>query len=526
MKPSGRAQWKTAAARCAAEARGTVTRYGLADLLEVTFAYSRAGKGRWVNRTLFGDFAGLLPAPVPGESAAAASARLRAWCGGGLRSAVPAVRERLEEASSRLRAVKAEIPEGTSGGLVSRSVSYALSLLRFVSGGAVFEAEKAGLPSGLSAKDVRAAAERLEALEAPLFGGLVRSDPGEALGAADFLEQKIMRLRENVTPAQERVLLDSVAKFRSYAPAGTPAPGRPEPAAVPRGLSFAVPRRAYVAAFREALAYYGVLAEVVVEERGSMYDGDGKLHVPSTPAYASMTAAYALSLLEHEIETHFVVWDNNLRLFGGLRGAGNLAREEGLAMFMESVGRGVPYASVDARMAPVMLAAETMEGAEFFRWMEAYERLRSRGGPAEAFRSALRAKRCYPMSAPGCQHKDTTYDRGVSRVRDLALSGGSVRDLYVAKVSFRDVAPALRSARAAGFSHKVPHFLGEAVRFSLLGGPAGLGDFPSYLAKKYPFWDFAESGAPWVSPAFRAAADAILRAFGSRARFAAGLPAL
>lgn len=67
------------------------------------------------------------------------------------------------------------------------------------------------------------------------------------------------------------------------------------------------------------------------------------------------------------------------------------------------------------------------------------------------------------MGYRGVQHKDVTYARGEKRVAEYILNGGHIHDLYIAKVSFEDIATVKALAENEKIPLKYPLLIGELL---------------------------------------------------------------
>lgn len=478
---------------------------GRTDLLEITYAYDALGGGNFLNRTVFSDYGGVSFGPRPTRAQ--------------LRAAVETVRAKLDE---DVAAVRALVAECRALGLDPRAkiavgaARAAVRLLRFTREGLVFEAEKAGLPTGLSARQVEEAVVRLEKLEAPLYGGTVRSKPAEARAALGSLAQELAGVGGRATPALRAVVRRAARKMARAAglPGVFPVPVSKIPAEAPApgpDLSWKVPREKYVEAFREAIRFYGLDVQVKVDGGFRfVYDGNGTLYVPASREFATRPAINALGLIAHEIEAHYVVRHNGARVCGGLRGAGYLAREEGLALYLELLLKERPIGPA-LSLDWFQLAAEALPGDDFRTLMAASARMAGDAGEWTEPRF-LRIKRGYPVRGVGCQHKDCSYVRGLAGVLLGAKSQGSVADLFCGNFSFRDAVGLSKLRGGPAVFPVLPAFLAEAAKSVLAEGNFSMPDFERLVRSRYAAV-ISGYGArrPWRDPGFAAAALRIAR---------------
>jgi len=471
---------------------------GRTDLLEITYAYVPAGSGKYLNRTVFCDYGGAAFGPRPTRAQ--------------LRAAVEAVRAKLDADVAAVRGLATEcraLGRDPRAKIAAATARAAVRLLRFTREGLIFEAEKAGLPTGLTAKEVEAAVVRLEKLEAPLYGGTVRSKPREVREGAACLERELRSAASKATPAQRALAMRVLNMMRRLAPAGAPVPA-PVLSAGP-APRWPVPRERYVAALRVAMGFYGLGLSVEVDAGfGSVYDGECGLKVPASREYAALPAQHVLDLILHEIETHFLTLFNGRASLGGLRTPGYLSREEGLAVFMEHLGRGRSPGAIVPDPGYSLLAAEILPGGEYRALVEAVGALRGGRSREWAESFALRAKRGYPRDGRGRQHKDVTYNRGLMEILRRVRRGDRVTELFSGKVGFRDAAAAARLAGGERKLPRLPAFLAEAVVWILSGKPFSAAAFGRSVRKKYaPVTAGYGSRRPWEAPEFASAAREI-----------------
>lgn len=80
------------------------------------------------------------------------------------------------------------------------------------------------------------------------------------------------------------------------------------------GLSRKIDRESYMEAFRKVFEFYGIDKPVVCDERSSIFDGEDALHIPDSEEYATLPVSRVLALIQHEIETHYLIAKNNERV--------------------------------------------------------------------------------------------------------------------------------------------------------------------------------------------------------------------
>lgn len=80
-----------------------------------------------------------------------------------------------------------------------------------------------------------------------------------------------------------------------------------------------IDRESYMEAFKKVFEFYGIEKPVVCDERSSIFDGEDALHIPDSEEYATLPVSRVLALVQHEIETHYLIAKNNERVLGKFR---------------------------------------------------------------------------------------------------------------------------------------------------------------------------------------------------------------
>ncbi len=149
----------------------------LADIAEITYAYTKIGGGKYFNRTLFSDFGGVK-------------------MGDGIEKAFEETERKLFEKRAAITRHIARIdalPEASVSERVKilrGSLSYLAAILEITRTGLPFEAEKGGRPHGMPPGEVEASVLKIEALERSLFGEMIREVPEEKTDALRRLSRE------------------------------------------------------------------------------------------------------------------------------------------------------------------------------------------------------------------------------------------------------------------------------------------------------------------------------------------------
>jgi hypothetical protein len=80
-----------------------------------------------------------------------------------------------------------------------------------------------------------------------------------------------------------------------------------------------ISRENYTKVLKLAMEMYGIEKPVRVEERSSIYDGEDYLGIPDSEGYKTLKIQRILELIQHEIETHYIIEKNNAQTLGKFR---------------------------------------------------------------------------------------------------------------------------------------------------------------------------------------------------------------
>lgn len=200
-----------------------------------------------------------------------------------------------------------------------------------------------------------------------------------------------------------------------------------------------IERKDYRKIFDSVCELYWLEQRTKITNAWSIYDGDNFLEIPRNEAFSTFTVERLLKLLTHEIESHYINSFNGRLLLWKFRWAGNLPKEEGLAMFMEKIFHWYTYDTIDniVEYFFTILAGECLDGEKFEDFM------RIMGKEYKCKRayelSVIRAKRNYSLEHVGVQHKDVVYFRGLTQLLDYLKAGWEFRKLFLGKVGFDDI---------------------------------------------------------------------------------------
>lgn len=202
-------------------------------------------------------------------------------------------------------------------------------------------------------------------------------------------------------------------------------------------------REYYMKIFELSLQLHGFSQKVRVSGAvTSIYDGREYLEIPESAEYDTISLEYMLCLLIHEIGTHYVNQSISEKNGLTLRGAGNIEKEEWLAIIMEMLVLGQDFSAMQwvGGTYPYMLAGEllTMESRhKFFTWMLKIQNI----SPTWALMSRdLRIMRGFPFTWGYVQRKDCSYTRGKNHILSLIATGKwNILDFYRGKVGIETI---------------------------------------------------------------------------------------
>ncbi|MCP4522957.1 MAG: hypothetical protein GY828_01930 [Candidatus Gracilibacteria bacterium] len=320
-----------------------------------------------------------------------------------------------------------------------------------------FELEKAGLT--LIDFDKEFAIEKLNRGEEKLFGGKISKDNNEEeIGRTyQYLRTKYdnfdVSKREDFTEDDEKKILSSMETIAKLIPNYKYSAFTEAKKVTEKSLNSQVEINDYLKAFNYFAAASGYDYEAKIDNSvGSITDAEEGLLIPDTHKTKHLSLEMVIRMIAHE----FVAHTSNLlngNLILGFRGAGNMEKEEGIAMLWESKFLyGENFYTQDKNGKTIInkdkinissyhhktLVAELVSGEDFFNFLKSYEKIEPDYTTTTLLRF-LRLKRGRPLDLPGSQTKDTTYIRGQFTGVDMINQGIDINDLSLAKVAYEDI---------------------------------------------------------------------------------------
>lgn len=369
------------------------------------------------------------------------------------------------------------------------SLEYLSNILDLTITGLPFEAQKAWIPYNFSSEEVSDRVEKLEEIERKLFGGNVRENEYEIRGSFEVLTKLFEKQKTKLTPEEQerfswylQVLRENFSFTLEKSELSKENLHKYETHDV---LKQEISRENYVKVLKLAMEIYGIKKSVVVEERSSIYDGEDYLGIPDSEAYKTLKIQRILELIQHEVETHYIIEKNNTQTLGKFRWGGNLQREEWLAMTVEWFLKWENLDSIEVSWAiPDLLMWEILLWEEYKDFHNLLSKLKQTKNASWMF---LRRKRNYPLNYPWVQHKDTSYNRGQHKIVEFVKKWGNIKDLYVWKVSFDDIEKTKKIIDAENIKLMYPLLIWELLQYVILWNELRENDFYDYIEAKYPF---------------------------------------
>jgi hypothetical protein len=164
----------------------------------------------------------------------------------------------------------------------------------------------------------------METIEKDLFGGNIRENPLEVTNSYKSLKTKIEKKLPTMTEAQKKIsekVLTSVKALPAFVDIDGIFKNREKDT---RNTNYKkifennkelfekkINRIDYVRIFELVFSIYDIKKPIIIDERNSIYDGDDALYIPQNKAYDALSFQKILVLIQHEIERHMLVLDNN-----------------------------------------------------------------------------------------------------------------------------------------------------------------------------------------------------------------------
>ncbi|NDK09697.1 DUF1704 domain-containing protein [Candidatus Gracilibacteria bacterium] len=403
----------------------------LEKIIEVTYSYKQLDDGYLYNETLFEEYLNIPYTENINYNILGKKFIYR------IQSRITAINDSIKKlehinVSSRVESVKRSI--------LIDSLLYVKNILEISLISINFELNKAGAQINMPDSEVDLKIEKIIKKEKLAFGSLIIENSREFSHCYNFIE-KNHSLQKHLLSRSDVIKMNKFLKIIKQS-SKCDLIETDETLYKTANSIFSdsnICRKDYRYLFDAVCELYHLPQRTSLTNAGSIYDGDDALEIPRNEEFSHLTFDRVLKLLTHEIESHYINQYNGKKLLGNFRGARNLPKEEGLAMFMERIFHGYTYDTIDNIIDYffTILAGECLNGddfSEFVRIMvKEYNFMRS-------YDTAIRrAKRNYSFEHVGVQHKDVVYFRGLTEVMDYLKSGGEFKKLFLGKVGFLDL---------------------------------------------------------------------------------------
>lgn len=468
----------------------------LSDIIEVTYAYTDLWNGGFLNKTLFWTlFSSEYIQDTSQTKEQNKQAEKAFW-----KNVWENIIEVYNQAKSKLLLKKSFIikykellqpflkENNPRVQILLWSLEYVSNILDLTITGFPFEAQKAWIPHNFSQEEVIQRIKKLEEIETKLFGWNVRENEYEVRGSFEVLIKLFEKQKTKLTSEeQERFALYLQTLKQTFPYITDSAQNNKNESKNSKTfdvLSREISRENYVKVLKLAMEIYWIEKPVIVEERSSIYDGEDYLGIPESDAYKTLKTQRVLELIQHEIETHYIIEQNNAQTLGKFRWGWNLPREEWLAMTVEWFLKWKNLDDIQVSWAiPDLLMGEILSWEEYKEFLELHAKLK---GTKNASWMFLRRKRNYPLDYQWVQHKDTSYNRGQHKIVDF-MTSWDVKDLYVWKVSFEDIAKTKEIVNGENINLIYPLLIWELLQYVILWQELKEDEFWNYIETKYLF---------------------------------------
>lgn len=462
--------------QCIQEMEQDLFQWDLSDIIEVTYAYSQ----KWeffLNRTLFEDFTW--------EKFQENGIFLYQKAQKKLEKKLKSVKKYLQKFHNFDPSPEREI-------LLSMLESVKI-ILEMTQNSLPFEAIKAGFIQELLSEETMQRIIKNEMYEDSLFWWNIKNSPEESKESVLFFEWLFQEKKSNLSLQEQEQFSTLLTQVKNFLREEYPWIVFEKSVFwnedfLYHGFEKRIHTDVYKNIFEKVFSLYELDIPVIFEERSSIYDSDTALRFPKSPAYEYLSVGKILGLIQHEIETHYLIARNNSHILGWFRGGNNLQREEGLAVVMVWILAWKQLENLWAyRYLWEILLWEILEWKDFEIFLQLVAKLKWEQNALWVF---LRRKRNYPFTFAWVQHKDASYERGVKKIIDWIVSWKDVSLLYAAKVSFEDIENIKSILDEKQISPELPFFIAEMILFLLLENSWNREKFLVYFYKKYSFFSW------------------------------------
>lgn len=357
--------------------------------------------------------------------------------------------EKLQDLKEKVQ--KSTLPENRKNMIISTLESYK-NRLEIAKTGLIFELEKSWIQVEISENERKEKIQKIQNLQTKEFG----EDVSESWIAS---EQVFYKIRQNFSKNKQKFSLEERKRFeelyekmknfietkhqKKLPDLDDFVEEKPLRDDLEKFKNIMISREEYVKIFQLVIDMMGLHQKVVVSDQfSSIFDGAHELGIPGNDSYKNLSLSRVLELIAHEIRGHYVNQKNGEKFACGIRSAGDIEKEEGLAMAMEGLLRGYTLPEImrqkrwlsEARI----LAGEVFAGnARDFSDVISLTKKNSTGESDTDESLLRRASRNLPFGYS--QKKDLSYGAWLQNVIDYLEKSGDLKKLFSGKFGLEDI---------------------------------------------------------------------------------------
>ncbi len=353
-----------------------------------------------------------------------------------------------------------------------------------------FEIEKATWYVWTSSVDKKNRVSQIEQLEKLVFWWQVKDNIFETTKSYEYIQNVLTKNSEKISDNEfmiMNIILSKIKSLDSYDDSVLDKSKQKKTEYINTIPDIDISREDYMKIFKLVLEIYNIKKDVILSNTTNIYDANESIEIPNNDKYKTLKLESVLKMISHELETHFIILDNNEHLLWSIKWWWQLPREEWLAKIAEWI---LVWKSIDdfkniSFSLPEILAWEMLEQEEYEKFIDIYLKLVNKNNAYTTKDRILRRKRNYPLDYIWVQHKDTTYSRWLIQIIDYISQWWNWEDLYTAKVNFDDMNKAIIIRDEQHNHTKYPKLISEVILYKLNHKTLNQSDFLHVLSEKY-----------------------------------------
>ena len=469
------------------EINENIFNWELADIVELTYAYTDLWDWKVLNRTFFEDL----------------TWKKFNWAN--LDELYDLFKNKLNNKKEKIEKYINEIKnidmQKEKKEILVWSLKYILNSIKLAILWANFEYEKAWWKLNITESEKLDIVKQMEDIEKKLYDWKVIDNPKEVKQCYAYLTN-IYDKNSNILTNKEKdkfeeylkIVKEKMNNFEVIDNKWTKKIGNKEKEKFPNILNKDIKREDYIDIFKLVFDIYWIQKSIIVDERSSIYDWEKALYIPNSEKYNTLSIKRILQLISHEIEVHFIIEKNNKQNLWNFRWGKNLNREEGTAMLSEKIllWSKLEYITITPSLTEILMW-ELLKWEDYEDFLKILSKLK---WLKYTKAKLLRRKRNYPFYIAGVQHKDTSYSRWIAQVIDYLKSWKDPKDLFLWKVSFEGISKIKNISDIK--KQNFPVLLAEILLYKLSWKKLNQKDFIKYIKEKYPFIDIDKEYKNWT----------------------------